>query len=69
MPTSDEIRKRLQSFLEGPGDSALLAEASDLRTPPARLAELARSGDEWVRLAVAKNPNAPTEVFLDIAFS
>ena len=69
LQTSDEIKKQLTSFLEGPKDDKLLAEASDPKTSPERLAELAKSEDQWVRLAALKNPNAPADAFLDLAFS
>lgn len=61
------------ALTENPGvpisDLILVAEAANPNTLPERLAELAKVGDEWVRYAVARNPQVPDKLFLEIAFS
>lgn len=60
------------ALAENPGvpisDLVLVAEAANPNTSAERLAELSKEGDEWIRYAVARNPNVPDEVFLEIAF-
>jgi hypothetical protein len=45
---------------------ALLAEASNLRTPPERLAELGKLPNTAIRKRVATNPSAPQEALLHL---
>ncbi|MBQ3387143.1 MAG: hypothetical protein IJG53_07460 [Eggerthellaceae bacterium] len=48
-------------------ERALVAEAADAQTPPARLAELALHENRFVRQAVAGNTSAPPEALAALA--
>ncbi len=71
---ADEQDKLIMKKPPDPRDLALQAAARNSRTEPARLTELATmhddttSEDEWIREAVAGNPNTPENI-LDELFS